>query len=92
MLWIYPELERFLDVVDAGRVHTWMRKFGHQIPKPTVLYSNMAHELTQPLAKAWSKRMEEQWCAMLKAKLLAHAGARKLLQRRKTRHGETTSY
>lgn len=82
MLWVFPELSRFMELLSFGRVHTWMRKFGHALPKPTVLYSNVESSLLGPIKKAWSKRMESQWLAMLKEKLLAHPGARRLLRKR----------
>lgn len=82
MLWLFPELARLLGMCEYQRLHTWMRKFQHPLPKPTVLMGNMLLEYMKPLERAWSKKMEAQWLRMLISKLLTHNGARKLILKR----------
>ena len=43
------------------RVHTWMKNFGHRLPKPSVLMSTVVQKHLQPLEGKWSKKMERAW-------------------------------
>ena len=80
LLWFFPEMSRFLESVGATRIHTWMRKFGHPLPKPSVLYSNILPDWLGPLFGKWSPKMEKIWQNILRSKLLAVPAIRKLWQ------------
>ena len=70
MLWSFPELAKLLELLDTTRVHTWMRKFNHVLPKPTVLVANMIPDVVADLAGAWSPKLEAQWKEMMTSKCL----------------------
>ena len=78
MLWLLPEMAKFLEVTAAVRVHSWMRCFGHPMPKPSVFMSNMASDFVNDLHRSWSKKMEKLWSSMLTQKLLKTLALRKL--------------
>ena len=62
LLWLFPEMARFLDLIQASRVHSWMRCFGHPLPKPSVFMSNIKDEIVGPLLRRqWSAKMEALW-------------------------------
>lgn len=82
MLWMFPELAHFLKFVEGHRVHTWMKRFGHALPKPTVLVGNVVANLVDALASKWSRKMERKWEAMLMARLLSIPAVRFLLKRK----------
>lgn len=84
MLWIFPEMYRFLSAVNSSRVHTWMRCFGHRLPKPSVLMSNIFQGMADDLKRKWSKKMEQQWQKMLTTKLLKIRIIRKIWQNKET--------
>lgn len=88
VLWIFPELDRFWRFLEGVRTHTWMRKFGHPLPKPTVLFSNVCREFLIPLAGKWSKKMEKIWQRIL-ASRLASSPAIALLWKHKARYLRT---
>ena len=55
-------MARFLDLIQASRVHSWMRCFGHPLPKPSVFMSNIKDEIVGPLLRRqWSAKMEALW-------------------------------
>ena len=69
LLWIFPELSRLLEQLCMTRVHTWMKNFGHRLPKPSVLMSTVVPQYLKPLEGKWSKKMERAW-ARLQTKML----------------------
>lgn len=83
MLWTFPELLQFLDVISAKRTHTWMKLFQHALPKPTVLFGNMRGSLLDLLHGEWSKALEERWTNMLVMKRATKLGIRKLMTNKK---------
>ena len=72
-------MARFLDLIQASRVHSWMRCFGHALPKPSGFMSNIKDEIVGPLLRRqWSAKMEELWQKILGAKLMSVLAIRKL--------------
>jgi len=69
LLWVFPELSRLMELLCMTRVHTWMKNFGHRLPKPSVLMSTVVPQHLQPLEGKWSKKMERAW-ARLQTKIL----------------------
>ena len=61
LLWLFPELTALWKLISLQKVHSWMRCFGHALPKPSVFVGNINMEIMQQLYRKWSKRMEEQW-------------------------------
>ena len=55
-LWKLPEMAAFLREVHASRQFTWMRRFGHPVPKPTEFYSNLPSDILSSLKRPQSKR------------------------------------
>ena len=51
----YPYMALLCEELRLRRVHTWLRCFGHFIPKPTYVLSNMVDEASA-LKKIWSKK------------------------------------
>ena len=51
-------MKTFLDYVKAIRVHTWMKRFGHPTPKPTVLMCNFSGVIANRLQLKWSKKFQ----------------------------------
>ena len=37
----FPSVKLSLELIGAGRIHTWLRAFNHPMPKPTYLWSTM---------------------------------------------------
>ena len=58
----YSWVQRLCRVLHARRVFTWLKCFGHVIPKPTYLLTNMRQ--TMELRRVWSKKRELQRKAM----------------------------
>lgn len=58
-----------MELLCMTRVHTWMKNFGHRLPKPSVLMSTVVPQHLQPLEGKWSKKMERAW-ARLQTKIL----------------------
>ena len=52
----YSWIRRLAEALRCKKVHTWLKEFGHQIPKPTYLLSNMVR--AAELRRVWSKRRE----------------------------------
>ena len=52
----YSWIQRLAEALLCKKVHTWLKEFGHQIPKPTYLLSNMVR--AGELRRIWSKRRE----------------------------------
>ena len=77
-LWLFPELAQFLKLLGASRVHTYMRAFGHMLPKPTVLYANIPPQHLVPVDRKWSPEIEKRWKAELTDGLLADPATAKL--------------
>ena len=72
-------MARFLDLIQASRVHSWMRCFGHPLPKPSVFMSNIKDEIVGPLLRRqWSAKMEALWQKKLGAKLMSVMAIRNL--------------
>ena len=61
LLWLFPELEALWKVISLQKVHSWMRCFGHALPKPSIFVGNINMEIMQQLYRKWSKRMEKRW-------------------------------
>ena len=61
LLWLFPELGALWKLISLQKVHSWMRCFGHALPKPSVFVGNICMEIMQQLYRKWSKRMEERW-------------------------------
>ena len=55
-------MSALLRLTGALRLHTWMRPFGHALPKPSVLYSNVPYEFMELLRMTWSRKRQEQVC------------------------------
>ena len=53
-MWRYPSVALLFEELKLCRVYTWLRCFGHLIPKPTYLLSNMYE--TWDLRRVWSKK------------------------------------
>ena len=51
-------MKTFLEYVKATRVHTWMKRFGHPMPKPTVLMCNFSGVIANRLHLKWSKKFQ----------------------------------
>ena len=56
-LWKLPEMAAFLQEVGASRLFTWMGRWGHPMPKPTEIYSNLPGFHLWSLKRTWSKRI-----------------------------------
>lgn len=78
MLWLLPEMAKFLEITASVRVHSWMKCFGHPLPKPSVFMSNMDSDIVGTLHRSWSKKMEKLWSDMLTKKMLKTLVLRKL--------------
>ena len=59
MMWLLPEMYEFIIATCSQRVHSWMKCFGHELPKP-VFVSNITFECLEFLERKWSKRMEKR--------------------------------
>ena len=60
MMWIMPEMVEFILWTCSQRVHSWMKCFGHELPKPSVFVSNINFECLEFLERKWSKKMEKR--------------------------------
>ena len=58
LMWKVPEMETFISLLQATRIWTWMKPFGHLLPKPSVLYANVPEALMSRLKVSWSKKKE----------------------------------
>ena len=54
-----PPMRNLIEALNLNRVWTWMRCFGHPMPKPTVLFGNVAYMKMRQLYRPWSKQLEE---------------------------------
>ena len=59
MMWIMPEMVEFILWTCSQRVHSWMKCFGHELPKPSVFVSNINFECLEFLERKWSKKNGE---------------------------------
>ena len=64
------------------RVHTWMKNFGHKLPKPSVLMLTLIPDLVTPLQGKWSRKMEDAWSRMLTRDLMKMIPIRHLWKNR----------
>ena len=71
-------MARFLDLIQALRVHSWMRCFGHPLPKPSVFMSNIKDQIVGLLRRQWSAKMEALWQEILGTKLMSVMATRNL--------------
>ena len=53
-------MKALLAQTGAVRLFTWMRPWGHPMPKPTVIYSNVCYEILEFLKRKWSKKIAER--------------------------------
>ena len=55
-----PFIEKMLPLLRFNRIHTWMRAFGHRMPKPSFIWTTF-HACTSYtyLSRTWSRQIEE---------------------------------
>ena len=56
-MWLNVVFRKFLKVFQFKRHHTWMKAFGHDLPKPSDLMANF--EGGETLVRIWSKGREK---------------------------------
>ena len=77
-LWYFPEMARFLESVDGVRLHTWMKCFGHDLPKPSVLMTSIEEVFSSRLRRNWSKKVQARLEQLLKEHLTQRWSTRRL--------------
>ena len=92
VLWIFPELARFLLAIDAVRIHGWMKCFGHPLPKPSVFMVNIIEDVMKPLERTWSKKLQEKWDKIQTNILLGIPGVRRMLLKKNQHLGKRLSF
>ena len=58
LMFAVPEMRDLLALLGATRLWTWQKPFGHPIPKPTVLQSNIPAKILERLRRKWSKQIQ----------------------------------